>query len=204
MNLVQDLRSMPELIAEAEDEEKREERVKELSALINSATERIKRPMEVARQMKNINLQLHDLRITLCQVLPDLPVNPGINIHLMVPKGRMIWMDQELIREAFRNIIHNALKALPKGGTLRIDSSLSPDGKTVKIVFTDNGRGMSNEEKEAALSGFVTTQSHTGLGVLVSLLLIRAQDGDLDIESEKGLGTKVSVTLPYHLMENPP
>jgi signal transduction histidine kinase/GAF domain-containing protein len=204
MNLVQDLRSMPDLIAEAEDEEKREERIKELSALINSATERIKRPMEVARQMKNINLQLHDLRSALCQVLQDLPANSGINIHLMVPKGRMIWMDQELIREAFRNIIHNALKAMPKGGTLRIDSSLSPDRKTVRVVFIDNGSGMSKEEKEAALSGFVTTQSHTGLGVLVSLLLIRAQGGDLDIESEKGVGTKVSVTLPYYSMEESP
>jgi signal transduction histidine kinase len=105
-------------------------------------------------------------------------------------------VDRDLILEAFRNVVHNAMKAMPDGGALTIDCALSDDGRESRITFTDTGVGMSAEQIRAAKSGFVTTQRGTGLGVLVSLLLLRAQNGNLDIKSAPGKGTTVTITLP--------
>jgi signal transduction histidine kinase len=55
---------------------------------------------------------------------------------------------------------------------------------------------MTIEEVEAAKSGFVTTRNHTGLGVLVSSLLIQANKGTVEIDSVKGAGTRITITLP--------
>jgi two-component system sporulation sensor kinase B len=107
-----------------------------------------------------------------------------------------VLVDRDLILEAFRNVVHNAMKAMPDGGALTISGALSDDGREARITFADTGVGMSAEQIRAAKSGFVTTQRGTGLGVLVSLLLLRAQNGNLDIESALGKGTTVTITLP--------
>ncbi len=207
MNLFQDLHVMPDLIAGAPDDARRDERIGQLSGLISSAAERVKRPMEIARQMKHIHRQTRSLRGLVEQVLRESRAQQFTLCAMetvAVPEGIRVWIDEDLIREAFTNIVHNAFKAMPEGGRLTIEAARSADGKFARVTFADTGRGMSAEEIEAALSGFVSTQSHSGLGVLVSLLLIRANDGDLKIESDKGQGTKVIVTLPLSRTEETP
>jgi signal transduction histidine kinase len=198
---------MPGLISSAKNHEDRSRRIERLSQLIDSATDRIRRPMDVARQMKNISLRKSDLRVLLWEVLQEFHLqqfNSCIDINLQVPQGNFVFIDEELTREAFHNIIHNAIKAMPAGGTLNINSATSLNRETLKVIFADSGVGMSKEEVEAAKTGFVSTKSNTGLGVLVSSLLLRAQDGALEIESDRGVGTKVIATLPYYQMEESP
>ncbi|MEP7339160.1 MAG: GAF domain-containing protein, partial [Acidobacteriota bacterium] len=199
MNLTQSIRSLGILIETAGDERERDEGLSDLFKLVNSASDSIKRPMEVARRMKALELEPQDLHFLIAEALLESDIRqqlPKIDVGLLIPPKLTALADHELMREVFRNTIHNAVKAMPRGGSLRIWAGLNPNRKTVQITFTDTGYGMSEEEKQAALSGFVTTPSGTGLGVLVSLLLIRAQDGNLEIESKKGEGTKVTVTLP--------
>jgi signal transduction histidine kinase len=88
------------------------------------------------------------------------------------------------------------MKAMPDGGSLRVTAAFAGDRRNVRINFDDTGVGMSEAQIQAAMSGFVNTQSGTGLGVMVSLLLLRAQNGNLEIESREGVGTKVIVSLP--------
>lgn len=199
LNLAQDLCAMPNLLRQARDAETLQLRVDQLAKLLDSTAERIKRPMEIARRVKNIKPQGFKLRHLLEEVLeePEIETQCNVEVHLhVVPESLQVWIDQDLAREAFRNVIHNAIKAMPDGGTLKIKANQSKDRHEAHIVFEDNGVGMSKEEINVALSGFASTQGSTGLGVLVSLLLIRAGNGNLKIRSQKGVGTRVFIHLP--------
>ncbi|MDX2039614.1 MAG: GAF domain-containing protein [Acidobacteriota bacterium] len=199
INLTQTIRALSILIESAKSESDRKQRLSELFRLINSASETIKRPMYIARQMKEINLGPYSLEALLAEATLEADIqhhSSSVSIQPPLPDGIAVLVDHGLIIEAFRNIIHNAMKAMPSGGRLDVSATLSIDRTIVRITFEDTGVGMSKEQIEAALSGFVSTRGSTGLGVLVSLLLIRAQDGDLKIESELGKGTTVIVTLP--------
>ena len=199
LNLTQDLRAISNLLTKVTDQSILQQRIEQLSKLIDSATKRVKRPMEVGRQIKNIKPQMYRLHYLLEQVLHESDIESKISVKITldaVPLSLHVWVDQDLVREAFRNVIHNALKAMPSGGNLKIKASVGKDRQVAHIVFEDNGVGMSKEEVKTALSGFVSTQSSTGLGVLVSLLLIRASNGNLKIRSQKGAGTRVFIHLP--------
>jgi signal transduction histidine kinase len=198
MNLTQSIRSLSIRIEAADSDEERETRLSELFTLIDSSSDVIKRPMEIARQMKEINPRPHRLHSLIDEVRSEVDIR-GLSparIEAPIPQDIVVLVDRDLILEAFRNIIHNAMKAMPDGGALIIDGALSDDGWEARITFADTGVGMSAEQIRAAKSGFVTTQRGAGLGVLVSILLLRAQNGNLDIESAPGKGTTVTITLP--------
>jgi signal transduction histidine kinase len=192
MNLTQTIRSLSIQI------EAGKAKLSDLFGLINSSSDVIKRPMEIARQMKEINPRPHKLHSLLEEVISEADIRSlsPARIEAPIPHDIVAMVDRDLILEAFRNVVHNAMKAMPDGGALTIDCALSDDGREARITFTDTGVGMSAEQIRAAKSGFVTTQRGTGLGVLVSLLLLRAQNGNLDIKSAPGKGTTVTITLP--------
>jgi signal transduction histidine kinase len=198
MNLTQSIRALSIHIEAADSEEAREARLSELFTLIDSSSDVIKRPMEIARQMKEINPRPHKLHLLIDEVRSEVDIRnlSPARIEAPIPHDIMALVDRDLILEAFRNVIHNAMKAMPDGGALTIDCALSDDGREARVTFTDTGVGMSAEQIRAAESGFVTTQRGTGLGVLVSRLLLRAQNGNLDIKSAPGKGTTVTITLP--------
>jgi signal transduction histidine kinase/GAF domain-containing protein len=198
LNLIQSLRSLSTLIEAADSDSVRQERLSELFKLINSSSDVIKRPMEIARQMKEINPRPYNLHSLLAEARLEADIqslSPAL-IEPLIPNEIVVMVEHGLIIEAFRNVIHNAMKAMPDGGALTINAALSDDGREARITFTDTGVGMSAEQIRAAKSGFVTTRGSTGLGVLVSLLLLRAQNGNLEIESAPGEGTTVTITLP--------
>jgi signal transduction histidine kinase len=199
INLTQNIRSLSILIDAAETEAKQKTRLAELSQQINSATARIKRPMEIARRMKEIAPKPYNLHDIVTEVLLESdirqhPISPEISVR--IPERLMALVDHDLTREAFRNTIHNAMKAMPNGGALTITASLSDDRRTAQVIFADTGVGMNEEKIQAALSGFLGSPGGAGLGVMLSQLLIRAQGGDLRIKSSPGKGTDVIVTLP--------
>lgn len=205
MNLVQSLKTMPELLADAKNNGDFPARLENLEKLINSASEKIEHPMAIARRMRNVTPQPHLLKPCLLAVLEDLRssnFNPRIEASLIAPGNLSARFDLELVQEAFHNLMDNAFKAMtPEGGVLTISVVPLPERGQVQISFKDTGPGMTEEEKNAALLGFVANPNNTGSGVLVSRLLLIANDGELEIESQKGRGANVIVTLPLHPSE---
>ena len=204
MNLVQSIRSQSLLIKLAASDAEQQENLAELLRIIGAATEHIERPMEVARQMREIKPQPSRLRELVIQVMRELDfklISPKYQLRLEVADNTLVVADKELLHEAFRNIIHNAIKAMPNGGKLVIAESPGPEPGQVQVSFEDTGVGMSEEQQSAALNGFVVRQDSIGMGVHVSLLLVRALNGDLQIESQEGVGTKVTIALPTERKE---
>lgn len=103
--------------------------------------------------------------------------------------------DGEKLRQAFLNIMINAIQATPPGGSVTIAVEKSDAG--IDIIFKDSGSGITPEVLEKIFEPFYTTKSHgTGLGLAITRKIIEGHGGRIDISSESGAGTKVSIKLP--------
>jgi signal transduction histidine kinase len=107
----------------------------------------------------------------------------------------LLRMDPNQMKQAFYNLIKNALQAMGTGGSLTIVSDLTE--YDALISFEDTGKGMSPETVAAMHDPWFTTKkTGTGLGMLIVRRIVRDHGGELTIESEEGKGTRVAITLP--------
>lgn len=107
----------------------------------------------------------------------------------------VVRADASLLRQAFDNLVDNAVQA---GGTrvvVRVAAGRRPD--VVDVVVSDDGAGMSPEAAARARDPFFTTRATgTGLGLAIVDRVVDAHRGVLEIESAPGRGTAVRVSLP--------
>lgn len=127
----------------------------------------------------------------------DVLVETHIKPHLPNLMADPLRLKQILI-----NLLSNAVKFTPPKGRIRIDAGLRDTG-FANISISDTGLGMSLAEIETAMSpfgqvdaGFNKRHEGTGLGLPIAYALARLHGGDLQIESQKGAGTRVTVSLP--------
>lgn len=104
-------------------------------------------------------------------------------------------LDAGLLKQAFLNLVLNAIQAMPSGGVLTVESALGKDGIAVRV--SDTGEGISEEDRKKLFSPFFTTKRDgTGLGLAITYRIIRNHKGDIGVESELGKGTTFTVRLP--------
>ena len=110
--------------------------------------------------------------------------------------------DQVKLRQIITNLVSNAIKFTPAGGTIAIEARRLNDGGAV-ILVRDTGIGMTEEEILVAMTPFgqvdgsrTRWREGTGLGLPIAKALVELHGGSLRIKSIKGQGTEVSVTLP--------
>ncbi len=127
-------------------------------------------------------------RLTLSADLPyDLP---------------MVLADERSMKQVLLNLLTNAVKFTPEGGTVTVRADCSPDGE-VRLAVADTGIGMAKEDLPRAMESFGQIDSDlsrryegTGLGLPLAKRLIEMHDGRFEIESEPDKGTVVTVILP--------
>lgn len=131
----------------------------------------------------------------------DLCNQKGITLSLNVQANLCVLVDGPMINTVIRNILFNAVKFTPRGGT--IDISALQKGALVKMVIRDSGIGMS--EKILADLFTVTKgkiqfgtegETGTGLGMVLCKEFIEKHGGQIWAESKPGKGTAVFFTLP--------
>jgi len=107
----------------------------------------------------------------------------------------VVLVDRTLVARAFANIVENALHAMPGRGSLHITSQV--DETRVVIDVQDTGIGMDAEALARVFEPYFSTKTTgTGLGLPIARRNIELSGGSIDVESEKGRGTRVTVTLP--------
>ncbi|HBI85546.1 MAG TPA: sensor histidine kinase [Ruminococcus sp.] len=107
--------------------------------------------------------------------------------------------DKNRIRQVFINIIDNAIKYSDEGGLVEITAEAAEDGKAVRITVRDHGCGIKKSDLPKIKTKFYKpnhTRRGSGIGLAVADELVQLHQGTLDIESEEGVGTTVTVTLP--------
>lgn len=103
--------------------------------------------------------------------------------------------DGEKLRQAFLNIMINAIQATPEGGTVTIESRITSAG--CEIIFGDTGTGIDQSALDRIFEPFFTTKKDgTGLGLAITKKIIEGHGGTLAVDSLSGKGTTVTVTLP--------
>jgi nitrogen fixation/metabolism regulation signal transduction histidine kinase len=106
-----------------------------------------------------------------------------------------VFVDRTLVSRALANIVENALHAMPGQGSLTITGHRT--GTSVVIGVTDTGVGMDEEALERVFEPYFSTKATgTGLGLPIARRNIELSGGSIQVESEKGRGTRVAITLP--------
>jgi two-component system, NtrC family, sensor kinase len=121
----------------------------------------------------------------------------GVTLEKALEPGAVVEADFGQLRQAFVNIALNASDAMTGGGTLRVAARILPSDKAVEIVFADTGVGIPPDHLSKILDPFFTTKEKgTGLGLSVVYGIVERHRGKLDIKSELGKGTRVTIRLP--------
>ena len=103
--------------------------------------------------------------------------------------------DAAQLRQAFYNLIRNAVQAMPDGGKLTIGLRLK--GNDVAISFRDSGVGISPEHLQSVFDPYYSTKEDgSGLGLVVVERIVREHGGTLNVESEPGEGAVFTIRLP--------
>ena len=106
-----------------------------------------------------------------------------------------VAVDETQVKQVFFNVVKNALQAMDDGGILKV--SLLRADRFVSTVFEDNGPGIDPEKLGAIYEPFHTTKAEgSGLGMMIVQRIMRDHGGEIEINSEPGRGTKLTLRFP--------
>jgi two-component system, NtrC family, nitrogen regulation sensor histidine kinase NtrY len=145
-------------------------------------------------------------RVRLGELLPPIlklfepqwhtPGQPPIDGELeMADPAVAVDADPDQLSRALRNLILNAMDALPRGGKIVVRAIRS--GSEAVIEVSDSGAGLTKEECERLFTPYYTTKQHgTGLGLAIVQSVVSDHGGRISVESEPGQGATFRITLP--------
>ncbi|MFN0059732.1 MAG: two-component system sensor histidine kinase NtrB [Planctomycetota bacterium] len=121
----------------------------------------------------------------------------GIQVRCQLEEGlATVDGDENLLRQAFLNLLRNAEQAMSGGGEL-IVRTRSGNGAAVEVEVIDTGPGIAEERLAKVFRPYFSSKpGGTGLGLPTTLRLIRMHRGNLVLESEVGKGCRFLVSLP--------
>ncbi len=128
-------------------------------------------------------------RVTLARVSTRLDLDPGLH---------PVMGDASTLAHAIINLCVNAVDAMPEKGVLSLKTRNEGPG-WVALIVEDTGVGMSREVLQKAIEPFFTTKEQgkgTGLGLSMVFGTVKAHHGRMDIQSEPGKGTRVTIQIP--------
>lgn len=148
--------------------------------------------------------------LTQCtNMLAPLASSHGVTLDNQVCAEWLVVADAQRLRQVIMNIGSNAIKYNRQGGMVRIDVAPQPGGK-LALTVEDTGPGMNQAQLSRLYQPFerlgreTSNVEGTGLGLIITRSLLDAMGGDLDIKSQPGRGTCVSITLPLDRSVSPP
>jgi PAS domain S-box-containing protein len=106
-----------------------------------------------------------------------------------------VAVDDAQVKQVFFNVVKNALQAMEDGGILKIITQQSD--RFISVVFEDNGPGIDPEKLGAIYEPYHTTKMEgTGLGMMIVQRIMRDHGGEIEINSEPGRGTRLTLRFP--------
>ncbi|MBI2412999.1 MAG: PAS domain-containing protein [Deltaproteobacteria bacterium] len=160
------------------------------------------RPARLDRKPLNIHKVLDSVALLLKDGMP-----PDAFVRAYDPSIPDVLGDENQLTQVFLNLVKNAKEALGKKGEIRLTTRIitefhliedgSASGKMVSVEVRDNGCGIKEEDLEKIFTPFFTTKPKgSGLGMAITLKIIKEHNGLLKIDSTPGEGTTVTVCLP--------
>ncbi len=191
-------------------------------AVVESATEHAS---EVSRSLLGLTHRAHCLKepVLMCETISEsvelirrlLPASIAVEVDRRCNQRLWVMADKTQLQQVIMNLAINARDSMPDGGRLCVaigpvseahcdiarESGHSERGEASAafIEMSDTGAGMSDEQKARAFEPYFTTKARhrgTGLGLAIVHSIVQDHAGVIAIESELGVGTKITITLP--------
>jgi len=120
----------------------------------------------------------------------------GVTTAMDLHEGDLrIHVDPEQLGRALRNLVLNALDAMPNGGAITLRTRASEAGARIEV--SDTGQGLTAEECSRLFTPYYTTKQHgTGLGLAIVQSVVSDHHGRIWVESKPGCGATFVIDLP--------
>jgi two-component system, cell cycle sensor histidine kinase PleC len=125
----------------------------------------------------------------------------GVRIARALPASLDVTADRRALKQVLINILANGVKFTPEGGQVTV--AVKAAGGATEIAISDTGIGIEASELpklgrpfEQVENQFTKTRSGSGLGLAISKSLVELHDGTIEIDSEPGRGTTVTIVIP--------
>lgn len=150
------------------------------------------RPITLAPRPVDLN---QIISASLALVEPQLTAK-RIKVELNLREvGARALLDEAAMRSTLINLMLNSIQAMSEGGELKVSTATDDQGLRVEIA--DSGCGMTEEQAKHMFEPFFTTKSQgLGLGLFFSATIIEQHSGSVDVKSQAGKGTEITIRLP--------
>ncbi len=196
------------LLAPIEDNQQPRQRLSNIVTQSKSMSVLIANLLFLARHEGKLNPQditktdIVELLNSLAKEYKTLAAEKGLKFHSNLPTTPLeVCSDRELLRQAIRNLLDNAVKYTPSGGMVALE--LTVKLRRILIKVKDTGRGIPASDLPHIFERFYRVDKARtretggfGLGLAIAQQIIQAHDGKITVESEAERGTKFQICLP--------
>ncbi|KPK31761.1 MAG: hypothetical protein AMK70_11805 [Nitrospira bacterium SG8_35_1] len=166
---------------------------------ISNSADRIKKIIQKLKELPgnlNVEMHRHDLSICVKNAIKEMNVNGNSKITYKETTSVRTKFDNSEITKVISNLMLNALEATEPGGQVTITTGRDNNSAYVKV--SDNGCGMSREfiEKRLFRPFQTTKEKGMGIGLYHCKAIVDAHSGNLNVSSQEGKGTDITVFLP--------
>jgi signal transduction histidine kinase len=175
-------------------------------SIVGTMTDLVGDLLELSRlESGTINLEVGPFSIAeagaqVASSLLPIAIDHGTRLTTSLPpRMRVATGDRRRVEQILTNLVANALKFTPAGGSVEIEGRV--DGLTAILVVRDDGEGIPAEDRDRIFERFQRLVGHervtgTGLGLPIARDLARQMGGDLDVASVPGAGSAFVLVLP--------
>ena len=211
------IRALSRLLIDRTDGELNEEQSKQVGFIAKAAddlTELVNDLLDLAKieagkiEVRPVEFSVSNLFSALRGMLRPLLVSEDVRLVFdEVPASLTLYTDEGKVSQILRNFISNAIKFTEKG-EVRVSAALSEDERTVSLSVADTGVGIRKEDQGLIFEEFTQVPNKlqgrvkgTGLGLPLCRRLARLMNGEVGVQSEPGVGSTFTATLPVHFDE---
>lgn len=188
-----DLRELPESKKKkiARNLQIAKEEIKRLDRIVSQFLGAI-RPFKTTFKLKNIN---EVLDAALDFMAPEISLAKVTVERRFQTNLAPTLIDEDQLKQAFFNVIKNAVEAMPKGGLLQVQTQIK--SQQIRISFADTGVGISKEKLDRIFEPYFSTKEKgTGLGLTIVSRVVTEHGGNIQVKSAPGKGTQFVIYLP--------
>lgn len=190
--------SMQHLLEESAPEERQEhwknglQELEKLQSVLTNLTLLEKTEIE-----KKERVHVGDEIRCVVMTLSPFAKSQQIEIREVILDSLIVMANKDKFHQLLTHLVKNGIEAMPHGGTLKITAL--KDDHYVIINVMDSGVGMSREElQQLGTPIYSSKKKRTALGMMVCYRIVETLDGKIEVNSEKGKGTRFSITLPAY------
>lgn len=174
----------------------------EVAEILQSEADRMNQVVENylgaarGRDVEKHTFALSEVCDSIKELIREKAKKRGIRFDVSLPERPVtLNMNMNQLYQILLNLVLNAIDAMPNGGTIHMESARR--NGTLQITITDEGTGIPKDKLDKIWETFYTTKKEgTGLGLPIVKRIVEENNGEIHLESKKGRGTTVGLTLP--------